>query len=523
MLIKIRNILKNTPVLKNKFLFVISIFNIVMIGSMLYLQISSTPFYVWIIPIFCIIEMFITIFLYEYLNKIHRSISKDNNKNGVIIFITCFVIVLIGQIVYWIAYYPGGFNLDALGQWDQVHGVQQLNNWHPVLTTFFYWILSQINDSIEFCIIVQLVLFSFSVSYLLKELYVNGINKWFVIMASVVISINPAIGMNNICLIKDVPFTIVIIWITILMYKIYLSDGKWVRYIKNRILLICLITALSLIRHNAIFISVPFIIIAMIIFKKYSKYFLKIIIFSSLLLVAIETVGFSLLRIQQHSNVTGEISGIPMAIMVNAYVNDYENTPSDVRNFLEEIAPRNEWKKTYIIGEWDSCKWEFGGIDLLKENSIFEVLYMMYETIICCPQTSYESVRENTKLVWQVVGESYWSPWVYIEENDYGIKKKNTMINIENLVEWSENNILTSTAFWNIGFLILILLILNWIAFARGKYKSILFLGPIIIYDIMTMCLLSGPSFRYFYFNSALIFPVTGIVLGMIMINEKNS
>ena len=64
------------------------------------------------------------------------------------------------------------------------------------------------------------------------------------------------------------------------------------------------------------------------------------------------------------------------------------------------------------------------------------------------------------------------------------------------------------------------LLIINWIAFSKGVYQSFLVVGPIIIYDILTMCLLSGPSLRYFYFNSVLIFPVVGVVL--LMINEKN-
>ena len=474
----------------------------------------------WIIPVFCVLEMLIMIFLYEYVNRKYIYISKENKKKGIPIFAICFVIIFVGQIVYWLAYYPGGFNLDAYGQWDQVHGKQQLNNWHPILTTLIYWILCQINDSIDFCIFVQLLVFTLSISFLLKELYKYGVSRWIVIATSVVMAINPAIGMNNICLIKDVWFTIVIIWMMILMFKLYVSDGKWISYIGNRNLLICLFIALSLIRHNALFWSIPLVMLSMVVYKEYYKCFLKVIICSVLLVVIIETAGFSLLRIEQHSNMTGEISGIPMAVMANAYINDYENTPDDVCAFLEDIAPRNEWEERYIIGEWDSCKWEFGGIELLKEESAFVMLQMMYKTIQMCPQTSYESIRENTRLIWQIIGPSYWSPWVYIEDNDYGIEKKNTIINIENFVEWSEHNIMTSTFFWNIGFLIIILLIINWIAFSKGVYQSFLFVGPIIIYDILTMCLLSGPSLRYFYFNSVLIFPVVGVVL--LMINEKN-
>lgn len=64
-----------------------------------------------------------------------------------------FVIIFLGQMVYWAANYPGGFNLDAYGQWDQVHGLQKLNNWHPVFTTMLCWLITRLCDSFAFCIL----------------------------------------------------------------------------------------------------------------------------------------------------------------------------------------------------------------------------------------------------------------------------------------------------------------------------------------------------------------------------------
>lgn len=237
---------------------------------------------------------------------------------------------------------------------------------------------------------------------------------------------------------------------------------------------------------------------------------------SLLLVIFTETVIFSVLKVQQHSNVIGEVSGVPMAIMANAYVNDYENLPEDVKSFLEEIAPYSEWEKRYVVGEWDSCKWDFGGIELLKEESFLKIIYMTWKTIVRCPQSSYDSIQENTRLVWQVVGKSYWRPWVYIEENEYGIEKRTSINKIEKMVEKSEESIVMSALFWNIGLIIIIFLALNWVSFAKMKYQSILFVGPILIYNLCTMCLLSGPSLRYFYFNSVMVFPIIGIVLGML-------
>lgn len=236
---------------RNKWLLTITILETLLTGGIIYLHIFDTPFYAWIMLPICILQILIAILGYERIKGIHFDLNKEHNKNE--IFLLCFAIVLIGQLLYWFAYYPGGFNLDALGQWDQIHGLQQLNNWHPILTTFFYWILTRFNDNFEFCILVQLVVFALSISYFLRELYKNGISIFFVLVSSLVIAINPAIGMNNVCLIKDVPFTIVVIWTFFLMYKIYLSAGKCITYLGNRILLAIILSALSLIRHNAVF------------------------------------------------------------------------------------------------------------------------------------------------------------------------------------------------------------------------------------------------------------------------------
>ena len=89
------------------------------------------------------------------------SISVNRNNTGDIITgIVTTVMVLLGNIAYWLAYYPGGFNLDALGQWDQAHGYWELDNWHPIITTIIYWGLTRISDTLAFCIFSQILLFS---------------------------------------------------------------------------------------------------------------------------------------------------------------------------------------------------------------------------------------------------------------------------------------------------------------------------------------------------------------------------
>ena len=97
------------------------------------------------------------------------------------LFFWSFFIVLIGQLLYWGAYFPGGFNLDAYGQWYQVHGFLQLDNWHPVITTLIYWLITRVVDTLAMCILFQIVIFSISVAFLLREEYLFGVSISFCI------------------------------------------------------------------------------------------------------------------------------------------------------------------------------------------------------------------------------------------------------------------------------------------------------------------------------------------------------
>jgi len=139
------------------------------------------------------------------------------------------------------------------------------------------------------------------------------------------------------------------------------------------------------------------------------------------IIIIINVFVYRLLNVEKHSNIVGEISGIAMCIMVNALVTDSENLPSDVHEFLNQFASDEQFKDIYICGEWDSCKWDIEKLDLLSNVSINTIILLTIKTICVCPQASYEAVKEATRMMWQVEGNVYWYPEIYIEDNSYNI------------------------------------------------------------------------------------------------------
>ena len=69
---------------------------------------------------------------------------KEKKVSNARIYILLFIISFSGNALYWFAYFPGGLNLDAYGQWMQINGDLPLNNWHPFFLTVIYWVLTRI-------------------------------------------------------------------------------------------------------------------------------------------------------------------------------------------------------------------------------------------------------------------------------------------------------------------------------------------------------------------------------------------
>ncbi len=405
----------------------------------------------------------------------------------------CFSLILSGQLFFWGAFYPGGFNLDALNQWYQIHGEIPVSNWHAPLITFLYWIITRLSDSLAACIVIQLVLFSFATALLISELYRQYISLRLSIVVSILISLNPAIGRINISLVKDVYFSVFLLLTYFLLFRIIGSNGSILRSKFTIFISSLLLTVLTLVRHNGILMTASIIFFLLIYYKKYRPFIVHIFLLSALLIFLIEGPIYRIFNVAPHANMVGESVGVPMAIMVNALVNDSANMPDEAKKFLHSIEPNDSvWKENYVVGEWDSCKWTIGenasdGM-LLSSSSLAEILYLTAKTVIACPNTSYQSLRENTRIIWQTIGSCNWLPYVFQEENDYQINYHPVapLDSIEAKYYSLFSTSPLSIYHWNTGLQISILLLLFLRCVKRKSAKKGILIFPLLVYNLGT-------------------------------------
>lgn len=337
-----------------------------------------------------------------------------------------------------------------------------------------------------------------------------GVDRLPLLVSAVYIALNPAICLNNICLFKDVPFAIAVTWLNIALIRIVVSRGKWLSRPLHTVFFFVMQIAVMLIRHNGIFYVVAIAVVLFVFCREYRRCLLVLACVLVLSVAAIEGPLFSVLSIEKHDNPVGEMVGLPMFIMVNDFLSDPGNTPDKVKDLLLPIASEDEWRSHYVLGEWDSCKWDFGGGDLFRGASLADIIRLSLDSIEASPESAYQSLRENTRVVWQLAGDVEWVTWVYVEDNDYGITSQpnSACAAFADEVVKLSTTPLGSLLFWSIGPTNVVFLLLSLACAVRGDTLSLAITLAPVTYNILTMLLLCGPSHRYFYYSSVLALPV---------------
>lgn len=459
------------------------------------------------------ISLMICTFMYicvDYICNIGSKIClekcNNNSSNNKKVFALTFSIMIIAMGSCWIAYFPGGMNLDALGQWEQVH-YGYLDNWHPIANTLFIKGITRICDDFGFYILVQILAFALSVGYFNVVLYKIGIRIEIILLATIGVALNPGTLNTAICMYKDVAFTIFAILMMGLVIQIYSSAGAILNQTSKLVVFIITTFFCTLMRHNGCLFTFPVLFLGILLYPQFRKNFLISAFSVIILILTTKCMLYPCLDVRSHDNILGEVVGVPMAILGNEIVQDSICIDDETHEFLNTIASDDEWREYYVCGEWDSMRWEFGGSRLLQNEKLSKILKLTLKSVVRNPDLAFESFSENTRVIFQVVGNSYWWYEPYIEENEFGIlmisdNKLRSIIQEYSYITTPKG---ISTFFWNLGTAFLIESLCFMISLIKHNYSKIIIVLPVLIYNIGTALLLAGPNYRYFYLNVPVI------------------
>ncbi len=141
----------------------------------------------------------------KLFKSLHTRI-KNNYYFWVFFLISTFVFFL-----WWAAFFPALMSTDSIGQWIQTMDLNKLSDWHPYLSTLYFYFLKLIYNSPATVSLFQIIWTAALFSYIFNFFIKVGLKKIYIYVLFIFFVTSIPIGLFNISLWKDVPFSLCLI------------------------------------------------------------------------------------------------------------------------------------------------------------------------------------------------------------------------------------------------------------------------------------------------------------------------
>ena len=167
-------------------------------------------------------------------------------------------VIYVSQMV---VFYPGLPNGDNIGQLAQAFGVENYNNHHPVLHTWFLGLCMRIgriiyNDNLGlFMYVIAQNLFLLAVAvYALHYLLEKGLRIRYIVLLLLYYGLHPILLNYSLCIIKDTWYTGFLTLLLVLTHRYVINNGGR----KNLSGIIICMLFMMLLRNDGIYMSILF-------------------------------------------------------------------------------------------------------------------------------------------------------------------------------------------------------------------------------------------------------------------------
>ncbi len=436
-------------------------------------------------------------------------------------------------LLYYFAYYPGGFTNDSLAQFNE-YFYSQYEDWHPALHTLFTFTLplKLTHGWIGSVILFQIILFAAALGYGFDSIYKYA-GRNYVLGSMIYILFNPLLC---ICVNpwKDTSFAIGALLLMTYALRIYVTKGDWFKKPLNMVLFLVVFVFTTIFRHNAILFTAPLLLALLFYISR--KRTLCLILAVVALFAVIKGPLYSAVGVQKESQRRQiETMGLPLTVIGAAVTYTPEVLDEDILEFAYKIAPEQIWEDYYEMGNINIIKWgtvdnidDMVDIDVVDEYESSEIIDMMLRCFKASPYVSLRSLVKLTEGVYTVTDSHYVEIVPYIDDNYFGIgvpgigidnylglNKPSTRSNIITTAfyyHWIMIKVLFPHVFLFYGVALLLVVISFCSKLRLGKlkdWKKVLFAVPLLAYNFGTALLLTGSNDcpRYFYYT-VLVVPV---------------
>lgn len=219
-----------------------------------YWMVSDNIMYFLLLSVFVLIYVIFSMEIFDLAKEdiTIRADKKTMSRNYYNYhFIILFIIQSLILGIYFYALNPGNMSYDTYNQVSQLKGIIPYNTWHPIGHTLFVGLLLKIWNNYAVITIFQIVFFAAVTSAFYTFLLKHNIKWQIIYFSAIIMSALPSTGINVVTQWKDIPFTVGLLWGTLILLRMSFEEDYFCKIISAVEFAVCMLI-ISLFRFNGI-------------------------------------------------------------------------------------------------------------------------------------------------------------------------------------------------------------------------------------------------------------------------------
>jgi len=394
-----------------------------------------------------------------------------------------------------LAYYPGMMSADSMNQWGQILSGNYVDH-HPVFHTLSIWLLTRVYFSPIVIAIAQILALALVAGACFSFLETQGVSRFLLGIACMIFAIIPVNGTMVNTLWKDIPYSISVLGLTLLIAKIVFSNGKWVESNLSRTLLGITAALVLLFRHDGLPIGFGVLGLLILAYPQRWKSWLIAVAVCVGIYFGIRGPLYQWIGVQKSTVLaTSSLALYPMAAFT---LPDTETAA--VINSINILS--SDWD----CAIWDRLNPDWRETDLDRSLAPGQTAINLVERVPKILIYFYRCQRSMEWIIWDPYGEvrNASHVQVLVDPNPYGIVHASKLPILRDwvsdwVVQTSQNNSI-NWLFWRPAlFLYLHLFIVAVNVLRYRNLRFTLLAAPVLIQSITFSLLFALPNFRYHY------------------------
>ncbi len=327
--------------------------------------------------------------------SIKSYVEAAGNKKKISTDVLFFFIPFVSGIIYLLMFYPGVSTYDSIFQWDQVFRFH-INNWHPAYHTILIWLISRLWFSPAAMSLFQITVFSIVTMVGLKTFKSLQVPTPLLIVLAFFISVVPINGIMEVTQWKDVLYSLSVLFLTLLLFKIIKTGGKWIFLLRNQLLFSITMANVSLLRFNGFPVALGTALV-ILIFYPVKKEVVRSLLVSLLLIGIVEGPIYDIFNVDRENT---QPIGVVLIHPLAAHVYAGTMILPDEAAYLDKIYPlKNKWPYSC----YDATIFFYQGVNFQPvQNDLFYAALLLERLTLRAPIVTLKHFLCLSSFVWQI-------------------------------------------------------------------------------------------------------------------------